>query len=193
MKASKLVHKILKFINYANVCKFTERDPGVQSAFLIKYKKNLHIIISGNFFFNVPSGVSNLYFSHSNFFIFSPFPGHQMFIFWPVENCITWNLRYLMLRDAGWALCHWCSCLTTLAWLYHIDFLHNVLTLACIIKFIHQMHCNRRKAHTRKYGKRRANMRKTFQNTSMTIRTVVLSWHADIRRVPAWMMAFYRI
>ena len=33
------------------------------------------------FFFHVPSGASNLYFSHSNFFIFSPFPGHQMFIF----------------------------------------------------------------------------------------------------------------
>ena len=32
------------------------------------------------FFFHVPSGASNLYFSHSNFFIFSPFPGHQMFI-----------------------------------------------------------------------------------------------------------------
>ena len=62
------------------------------------------------FFFHVPSGASNLYFSHSNFFIFSPFPGHQMFIFWPVENCTTWNLRYLMLRDAGWALRHWRSC-----------------------------------------------------------------------------------
>ena len=63
------------------------------------------------FLFHVPSGASYLYFSHSNFFIFSPFPGHQMFIFWPVENCTTWNLRYLMLRDAGWALRHWRSCL----------------------------------------------------------------------------------
>ena len=62
------------------------------------------------FFCHVPSEASNLYFSHSNFFIFSPFPGHQMFIFWPVENCTTWNLRYLMLRDAGWALRHWRSC-----------------------------------------------------------------------------------
>ena len=62
------------------------------------------------FFFHVPCGASNLYFSHSNLFIFSPFPGHQMFIFWPVENCTTWNLRYLMLRDAGWALRHWRSC-----------------------------------------------------------------------------------
>ena len=33
-----------------------------------------------------------------------------MLIFWPVENCTTWNLRYLMLRDAGWALRHWRSC-----------------------------------------------------------------------------------
>ena len=65
MKASKLVHKILKFINYANL-RSPGRDPGVQSAF---------------FFFHVPSGASNLYFSHSNFFIFSPFPGHQIFIF----------------------------------------------------------------------------------------------------------------
>ena len=28
MKASKLVHKILKFINYANLCKFTEPRKG---------------------------------------------------------------------------------------------------------------------------------------------------------------------
>ena len=62
------------------------------------------------FFFHVPSGASNLYISHSNFFFFSPFPGHQILIFWPVENWTTWNLRYLMLRDAGWALRHWRSC-----------------------------------------------------------------------------------
>ena len=37
-------------------------------------------------------------------------PGHHIFIFWPVENCTTWNLRYLMLRDAGWALRHWRTC-----------------------------------------------------------------------------------
>ena len=102
MKASKLVHKILKFINYANLCKFTEprKGPGVQLAFILFFY----------IFFHVPSGASYLYFSHSNFFFFSPFPGHQMFIFWPVENCTTWNLRYLMLRDAGWALRHWRSC-----------------------------------------------------------------------------------
>ena len=38
-----------------------------------------------------------------------------MFIFWPVENCTTWNLWYLMLRDAGWALRHWRSCLYILS------------------------------------------------------------------------------
>ena len=74
------------------------------------------------FFFYVPSGASNLYFSHSNLFIFSPFPGHQMFIFWPVENCTTWNLRYLMLRDAGWALRHWRSCSVILFKLFFFRF-----------------------------------------------------------------------
>ena len=91
---------------YANL-RSPGRDPGVQSAFFIFFLNN---IIFFFFFFHVPSGASYLYFSHSNFFIFSPFPGHQMFIFWPVENCTTWNLRYLMLRDAGWALRHWRSC-----------------------------------------------------------------------------------
>ena len=55
---------------------------------------NRHYIIFFFFFFHVPCGASNFYFSHSNFFIFSPFPGHQICIFWPVENCTTWNLRY---------------------------------------------------------------------------------------------------
>ena len=80
MKASKLVHKILKFINYANLCKFTEPRKGPGGAigfFFIFY----FFIILLFYFFHVPSGASNLYFSHSNFFIFSPFPGHQMFIF----------------------------------------------------------------------------------------------------------------
>ena len=80
MKASKLVHKILKFINYANLCKFTEprKGPGGAIGF---FKKFLNYYYYFFFFFHVPSGASNLYFSHSNFFIFSPFPGHQMFIF----------------------------------------------------------------------------------------------------------------
>ena len=92
---------------YANL-RSPGRDPGVQSAFLIFNFLYYYFFF---FFFHVPSGASNLYFSHSNFFFFSPFPGHEMFIFWPVENCTTWNLRYLMLRDAGWALRHWRSCL----------------------------------------------------------------------------------
>ena len=90
---------------YANL-RSPGRDPGVQSAFFFFIYYYYYF-----YFFHVPSGASNLYFSHSNFFIFSPFPGHQIFIFWPVENCSTWNLRYLMLRDAGWALRHWRSCL----------------------------------------------------------------------------------
>ena len=93
---------------YANL-RSPGRDPGVQSAF--KFVLYIYFYYYYFFFFHVPSGSSNLYFSHSNLFIFSPFPGHQMFIFWPVENCTTWNLRYLMLRDAGWALRHWRSCL----------------------------------------------------------------------------------
>ena len=93
---------------YANL-RSPGRDPGVQSAFFFFFFFYI-IIYLFFFFFHVPSGASYLYFSHSNFFIFSPFPGHQMFIFWPVENCTTWNLRYLMLRDAGWALRHWRSC-----------------------------------------------------------------------------------
>ena len=75
---------------YANL-QSPGRDPGVQSAFLnTKIKK----------------------------YIFSPFPGHEIFFFWPVENCTTWNLRYLMLRDAGWALRHWRSCL---CWELQVD------------------------------------------------------------------------
>ena len=103
--------KILKFINYANLCKFTEPWKGPGGAIGFSFFFFLFYYFFFLFFFHVPSGASNLYFSHSNFFIFSPFPGHQIFIFWPVENCTTWNLWYLMLRDAGWALRHWRSCL----------------------------------------------------------------------------------
>ena len=65
MEASKLVHKILKLINYANLCKFTEPRKGPGGA------------ISYNFFF------FNYYydFSHSNFFFFMSLLGHQIFIF----------------------------------------------------------------------------------------------------------------
>ena len=80
MKASKLVHKILKFINYANLCKFTEPRKGPGGAIGFFYIFYIIIIIIF-YFFHVPSGASYLYFSHSNFFIFSPFPGHQIIIF----------------------------------------------------------------------------------------------------------------
>ena len=95
---------------YANL-RSPGRDPGVQSAFFfhVFFFFFLLLLFYLFIFMSLP-GASYLYFSHSNFFIFSPFPGHQMFIFWPVENCTTWNLRYLMLRDAGWALRHWRSC-----------------------------------------------------------------------------------
>ena len=61
------------------------------------------------FLFHVPSVASNLYFSHSNFFFLCPFRGIKFLFFDPVENCTTWNLWYLMLPDAGWALRHWRS------------------------------------------------------------------------------------
>ena len=115
LKYTKFWNSLIMLI-YANL-RSPGRDPGVQSAFFIFFiLKN--IIITIFIFFHVPSGASYLYFSHSNFFIFSPFPGHQMFIFWPVENCTTWNLRYLMLRDAGWALRHWRSCSSLITFYY---------------------------------------------------------------------------
>ena len=107
---TKFWHSLIMLI-YANL-RSPGRDPGVQLFFCFFFFFYYYYYFF--FFFHVPSGASNLYFSHSNFFIFSPFPGHQIFIFWPVENCTTWNLRYLMLRDAGWALRHWRSCLLLL-------------------------------------------------------------------------------
>ena len=77
---------------YANL-RSPGRDPGVQSAIIFNF---LFYFFNSNFFF---------FFS----FLFMSLPGHQIFIFWPVENCTTWNLWYLMLRDAGWALRHWRS------------------------------------------------------------------------------------
>ena len=67
MKASKLVHKILKFINYANLCKFTEPRKGPGGAigfliFLIKKKKIIVIILF--LFFSCPfRGVKFIFFS----------------------------------------------------------------------------------------------------------------------------------
>ena len=61
MEASKLVHKIVKFINYANLCKFTEprKGPGGAIGFFFIY---LFIF----FFF---------------FFFFMSLPGRQIYIF----------------------------------------------------------------------------------------------------------------
>ena len=105
---------------YANL-RSPGRDPGVQSAFFFLF-------------------MSYLYFSHSNFFIFSPFPGHQMFIFWPVENCTTWNLRYLRLRDAGWALRHWRSCSFLPSLLQHISIIVHQLSSADVQKMTNAYH-----------------------------------------------------
>ena len=71
MKASKLVHKILKLINYANLCKFTEprKGPGGAIGFFIFYCFLFYFIFLIFFFMSLP-GASNLYFSHSNFFYF---------------------------------------------------------------------------------------------------------------------------
>ena len=80
---------------YANL-RSPGRDPGVQSAIIFFFFSFIF------FFFHVPSGASNLYFSHSNFFFLS-LPGHQIFIFWPVD-CTTWNLRYLMMPDERYVI-----------------------------------------------------------------------------------------
>ena len=55
MKASKLVHKILKFINYANLCKFTEprKGPGGAIGFFFFFFFFFYIIFFF-FFFSCP-------------------------------------------------------------------------------------------------------------------------------------------
>ena len=81
MKASKLVHKILKFINYANLCKFTEprKGPGGAIGFFLYKKKKILLLLF--IFFHVPSGASYLYFSHSNFFFLVPSRGIKCLFF----------------------------------------------------------------------------------------------------------------
>ena len=59
MKASKLVHKILKFINYANLCKFTEPRKGPGGAI----------------------GFFNFFFFFFFFFFSMSLPGRQIYIF----------------------------------------------------------------------------------------------------------------
>ena len=79
---------------YANL-RSPGRDPGVQAAIIF-------------FFFFFSMSLQIYIFLTLIFFFLCPFRGIKFF-FWPVENCTTWNLRYLMLRDAGWALRHWRS------------------------------------------------------------------------------------
>ena len=43
MEASKLVHKISKFINYANLCKFTEPRKGPGDAMLVGWGCNENV------------------------------------------------------------------------------------------------------------------------------------------------------
>ena len=118
MKASKLVHKILKFINYANLCKFTEprKGPGGCNRLFFYFNFFFYIIITF-FFFHVPFGASYLYFSHSNFLIFSPFPGasnvyfltsrklyHMKFAIFDVARCrmSATSLTFLLWVDLAW-------------------------------------------------------------------------------------------
>ena len=104
MKASKLAHKILKFINYANLCKFTEPRKGPGGAI------RLFFYLFFFYFFLLLLFLFFYIFLTLIFLFLVPSRGIKCPIFWPVENCTTWNLRYLMLRDAGWALRHWRSC-----------------------------------------------------------------------------------
>ena len=63
-RASKLVHKILKFINYANLCKFTEPRKGPGGAIGFFYFIFFIIIIIFFFFFSCPfRGVKFIFFS----------------------------------------------------------------------------------------------------------------------------------
>ena len=68
MEASKLVHKISKFINYANLCKFTEPRKGPGGA--ISY--NFIYLFFYFFYYN---------FFYYNFFFSCPFWGRQIYIF----------------------------------------------------------------------------------------------------------------
>ena len=54
MKASKLVHKILKLINYANLCKFTEPRKGPGGAISFFLKNILLLLLFFFFFMSLP-------------------------------------------------------------------------------------------------------------------------------------------
>ena len=101
MKASKLVHKILKFINYANLCTFTEPRKGPGGAigfffilffyffifiFLLFFfmslpGRNIYIFLTLIFFFLVPSRGINVYFLTSRKLY------HMKFAIFDVARC----------------------------------------------------------------------------------------------------------
>ena len=96
MKASKLVHKILKFINYANLCKFTEprKGPGgAISFFLILFLlffffffmslpgRQIYIFLTLIFLFLVPSRGINFFFGTSRKLY------HMKFAIFDVARC----------------------------------------------------------------------------------------------------------
>ena len=86
MEASKLVHKISKFINYANLCKFTEprKGPGVQSAinfYIFFFFFFFFFFFSLYFFFLCPFRASNFYFLTSRKLY------HMKFAIFDVARC----------------------------------------------------------------------------------------------------------
>ena len=95
---------------YANL-RSPGRDPGVQSAFFF-----FLLLLFFKFFFHVPSGASNLYFSHSIFFFLS-LPGasnvyfltsrklyHMKFAIFDVARCrmSATSLTFLLLLICWW-------------------------------------------------------------------------------------------
>ena len=112
VEASKLVHKILKFINYANLCKFTEprRDPVVQSAiifyfFVFTFLYNFLLLVFYFIFFMSLLG-RQIYIFLTLIFFFMSLPGHQIFIFWPVENCTheIWDIWCCEMPDERYVI-----------------------------------------------------------------------------------------
>ena len=103
---------------YANL-RSPGRDPGVQSAFFFFFFFFYYYYYYFFFFMSLPG--RHIYIFLTLIFLFLvPSRGIKCLFFWPVENCTTWNLRYLMLRDAGWALRHWRSCLKFLSFLFAV-------------------------------------------------------------------------
>ena len=84
MEASKLVHKISKFINYANLCKFTEPRKGSGGAisYNVFFIYFFFLLLLFFFFsFHAPSGASNFYFLTSRKLY------HMKFVIFDVARC----------------------------------------------------------------------------------------------------------